>query len=162
MKTNNYKPYKIHISQRLVDGDQERRLNYCNWLNEQIALREDFLKCVIWSNECKFTNCGTFNRNNEHFWAEENPHLNHQIRNQVRFSLNVWAGILNDRIIGPLIYQENLTGVGYLNILQNELRNHLEDIPLARLPFLWFQQDGAPPHNFREVREFLNEEFPQQ
>ena len=26
---------------------------------------------------------------------------------------------------------------------------------------MWIQQDGAPPHYYREVREFLNEYYPQ-
>ncbi|KOB74806.1 Transposable element Tc3 transposase [Operophtera brumata] len=35
----------------------------------------------------------------------------------------------------------------------------LDDIPLAALRELWFQQDGAPPHYSRAVREYLTEEF---
>ena len=34
------------------------------------------------------------------------------------------------------------------------------DIPLADLPHLWFQQNGAPAHNSRIVRQFLEAEFP--
>lgn len=35
----------------------------------------------------------------------------------------------------------------------------LDDIPLATWRALWFQQDGAPPHYHRAVREYLTEEF---
>lgn len=103
-----------------------------------------------------------FNRNNEHFWAIENPRQNMEIRNQIRFGLNVWAGILNNEIIGPFIFENNLNGAGYLNILENYLSDYLENLPIERLRHLWFQQDGAPPHNLRAVREFLHREFPDQ
>src|SRR5580765_6641648 len=36
----------------------------------------------------------------------------------------------------------------------------LEDIPLARLVDMYFQQDGAPPHYSRLVTEHLNLTFP--
>lgn len=162
LNRRNYKPYKIHVSHRLLPGDLQRRLTWCHWLREQVNLRENFLNNVIWSDETKFTNCGMFNRNNEHFWSRENPRQNRQIRNQVRFGLNVWAGLLDNNIIGPFIYAENLNGAAYLQFLQTEFTNYLENLPLARLPFIWFQQDGAPPHNLRAVTDFLHAEFPQQ
>ncbi|ERL95813.1 hypothetical protein D910_00362 [Dendroctonus ponderosae] len=34
------------------------------------------------------------------------------------------------------------------------------DVPVATLQNLYFQQDGAPPHNGRIITEFLNHDFP--
>lgn len=161
LKTNNYKPFKIHISQKLFPGDQERRLNFCRWLQEQIALDPNMLNNIIWSDETKFTNCGVFNRKNQHIWSIENPRENRELRNQIRFCVNVWAGMCGNKILGPYIFNENLNGNLYLAFLNTTFQDYLEEFPLGRLRRLWFQQDGAPPHNTLNVRNFLNEEFPQ-
>ena len=79
----------------------------------------------------------------------------------MRVSINVWAEIYGDQIIGPFLFEENLNGNRYLEFLNNEFQEYLSNIPLDRLRRIWFQQDGAPPHNTRAVKEFLNQEFPQ-
>lgn len=160
LKRNRYKPYKIHVSQSLRPGDSVRREVFCNWLIQHLNDNDNFLNTIIWSDESKFTNQGLFNRNNEHYWSVENPRQHREIRNQVRFGLNVWAGILGDRILGPFIYEETLNGERYLDFLRTHLMEYLDNIPLVRLPHLWFQQDGAPPHHTIAVREFLHQQFP--
>ena len=104
MKANGLKPYKIHISHGLQEGDAQRRLNFCYWLQNQIDADNNFLSSVIWSDEATFTNCGYFNRNNEHIWAVANPRENREIRRQVRFSINVWAGMLGDKLFGSIFF----------------------------------------------------------
>ncbi|CAB3262110.1 unnamed protein product [Arctia plantaginis] len=39
--------------------------------------------------------------------------------------------------------------------------DQMEDVPIARIPRIWFLHDGAPPHVVRPVRDHLNEMFPQ-
>lgn len=84
---------------------------------------------------------------------------------QYQQKLNVWAGILDGRIFGPYFFEGNLTGQMYLNFLREELVPALAQLyPNQRDPDLphnglWYQQDGAPPHYAREVRDFLNETF---
>ncbi|XP_074026197.1 uncharacterized protein [Leptinotarsa decemlineata] len=80
--------------------------------------------------------------------------------------VNVWAGIVGDRVIGPIFFQENLTGARYLEFLQKDLVPNLAilfpcsieaDVPNRNI---WFQQDGAPSHFARPVREYLNDVYP--
>lgn len=121
----------------------------------------NFLNNVIWSDECKFTNSGIFNRHNEHVWSIENPRAYQERRPQMRFGLNVWVGLLGDTIIGPYIYEENLNADRYLNFLTTFLSDYIDNnICLNRLNDLWFQQDGAPPHNARRIGECLSQMFP--
>lgn len=147
LRGSNYKPFKISISQQLHAGDLERRMNFCVWLHDQLNLDPGFLNCIIWSDETKFTNCGIFKRYNENVWSSENPRENREIRKQVKFSVNVWAGMSGDKILGPHIFNENLNGERYLDFLNTHFQEYLAEIPLALLRNLWFQQDGAPPHN---------------
>lgn len=79
----------------------------------------------------------------------------------MRFSLNVWCGILDDTIIGPIFIDGNLRHETYLNILRNELEEILDNLPLRKIRNLqWFQQDGAGPHNARAIQDYLNQRFP--
>ena len=65
---------------------------------------------------------------------------------QRRFSINVWCGIIDDMLIGPVSLDDRMTGQNYLNVLQNELPKHLEDVPLATRIAMYIQRDGAPSH----------------
>lgn len=159
LKKHKFKPYKIHITQTLHLGDNARRIELCQWLLQKIR-DQDFLSKIIWTDESKFTNCGIFNRHNEHFWAIENPREFRAVRPQVRFGVNVWIGLVGDTLLGPYIFEDNLTAQHYAEFLRTTLLDYLENIPLARLRDLWWQQDGAPPHNAREVTNILNEMFP--
>lgn len=50
-------------------------------------------------------------------------------------------------------------GEGYLNILRNLDNNYLENLPLAEHRQIFYQHDGAPPHNGHLVNTFLQEIF---
>ena len=51
-----------------------------------------------------------------------------------------------------------MTGDKYLKILKNQILPQLQQLP--NLHDFYFQQDGAPPHYFKEVCEYLDETFP--
>lgn len=160
LRKQKYRPWKVRISQTLHLGDRERRVAFCTFVNNRIQENPNFLNDVIWSDESKFTNAGMFNRHNEHYWSIENPHRFQERRPQIRFGLNVWVGLLGDTIIGPYIYEDNLNADRYLNFLRTFFTDFLDNLPLNRLNTIWFQQDGAPPHNAGRVRECLSEMFP--
>ena len=60
--------------------------------------------------------------------------------------MNVWCGLLGYRLIGPYVFDNNLTGKTFELFLRNELSGLLEDIPLMIRRQMYFQNDGAPPH----------------
>lgn len=65
-------------------------------------------------------------------------------------------------MIGPFIFDHNLNGVRYLDLLQTRIIPAIRNIvPPEQFNELWFQQDGCPAHNTRTVREFLTETFGQ-
>lgn len=161
LKRHKYRAFKIKITQVLHPGDSERRVMFCRNIMEMLEQNPHFLSNVIFTDECKFTNSGMFNRHNEHVWSIENPHERQGRRPQVRFGVNVWVGLFGDTVIGPYIYEDNLNADGYLHFLKTYFTDYVDDnICLSRLNNLWFQQDGAPPHNARSVSEYLSEMFP--
>ena len=71
--------------------------------------------------------------------------------------MNVWCGIMCNRIIGPFFFHEaSITADVYLDLLTEYVAPQLIEFQ----PTIIFQQDGAPPHWGLYVREFLNETFP--
>ena len=55
---------------------------------------------------------------------------------------------------------EPLNGRRYARFLAEDLSDLLDDVPLAVLNDMWFQQDGAPAHWARDARAVLDRMFP--
>lgn len=155
-----FHPYHIVLHQSLRNGDYDRRLDYCNWLLDMISDEPQLLSRILWSDEAIFRSDGTVNRHNMHYWSQNNPHWMEEVQHQGRWSVNVWCGILDGQIIGPFIFDNPLNGERYLHFLRDELPLLLEDISLATRRTMFFQHDGCPAHYFREVREFLENAYP--
>jgi hypothetical protein len=118
---------------------------------------------VFFTDEAAFTRDDTVNFHNLHTWTEISPHNILESSHQQRFSLNVWAGVLGNQLIGPYFIQHRLTGASYLEFLQKELLPHLlEDVPLAASFSMWFMHDGVPLHFSLVLRAFLNDRYPRQ
>lgn len=159
LKKNGYHPYKILPVQKLTEAQKNSRMMFCQEMLQRKEEDNMLFRKILWSDESTFTTSGVYNRKNVRFWATENPHAFREIQFQGRKSLHVWCGILNNKIIGPIIYDGNLTGERYLNILTNEVENFIENLPLRQYQELIWHQDGAPPHNVLPVVNYLNEKY---
>jgi hypothetical protein len=62
------------------------------------------------------------------------------------FAINMWAGIIDDHLIGPYLLTLRLTHDIYLTFLQETLPELLEMVPLEARHEMWFQHDGALAH----------------
>lgn len=159
LKRRKYHPYRERPCQGLQDGDTIRRIAFCQWFIQKNNEIPNFFLQILWSDESRFTNCGLFNRKNTVYWSDVNPRLAREVRHQVRWGFNVWLGVLGTRMIGPYFFNENLNSARYLNLLQTNVAEELMDLPLAVLRQMFFQQDGAPPHNGQIITNYLNAEF---
>ncbi|KAJ4431506.1 hypothetical protein ANN_20104 [Periplaneta americana] len=74
--------------------------------------------------------------------------------------LNMWAGIIGDRLVGPHVLVNRLTGQAYTNFLENTIPHVLEDTPLINRQHIHFLHDGAPAHFSRTARRYLDRRFP--
>lgn len=160
-----YHPYKICLVHELNEDDFDRRLQFCE--NMQNICNDDgnFARNILFTDEASFCLNGTVNRHNCRYWSTENPHWMQEAHTQHPQKLNVWAGILRNRILGPFFFEDTLNGEGYLDFLEYQLVPALatlypdyddQDTPERTI---WLQQDGAPPHYARPVRDYLNEVF---
>lgn len=160
LHSHKYHPYHITLNQELCEQDYARRLDFCLWARDQIARDPHYFSHVLFTDESMFHNSGTLNRHNCHYWATENPHWMRERPTQNLWNVNAWGGIIRNRTVGPYFIEGRLNGEGYLNILENNLPDMLDDLPLALIPGMVFMQDGAPPHWARGVRDFLDRSFP--
>jgi hypothetical protein len=146
-------PFHYRKVQELSDSDIQPRVAFCEWVLANPNAN------ILFTDECLFTRIGVLNTRNEHYWSYVNPKLSKRHSYQHDFSLNVWAGVFNDTIIGPYFVEGRLTGESYLNILQEMLPNIMDEVPIAYFQSLYFQHHGAPPHYHSAVRAYLTGEF---
>lgn len=121
-----------------------------------------FFERVMFTDESIFTSKRMINKQNTRRWTRNNEHWEFEIEPDERFKTMVWCGIINNRLVGPHFFHENLNGERYLEFLQEDLPQYLQQagVPEQVRQRMWFQQDGAPPHRAAIVRQYLNEIFP--
>ena len=114
-----------------------------------------FLKQVCFSDKSTFHVSRLLNRNKLKIWGSKNLHDTCKLE-QDSPKLNVWFGIMHDKIIDLFFFAEkSITAQIYLDILTEYISPQLKQYQ----PQVIFQQDGAPPHWGLKVYQFLNETF---
>ncbi|KAJ4442624.1 hypothetical protein ANN_04213 [Periplaneta americana] len=153
---------EIHFMYGKADGNAAlaRRLYQERYPQRQCPDRKTFARLHYRYHEAQFTRDGITNFHNQHVWAYENPCATVPSHHQVRFSLNMWAGIIGDRLVGPHVLVNRLTGQAYTNFLENTIPHVLEDTPLINRQHIHFLHDGAPAHFSRTARRYLDRRFP--
>lgn len=96
-------PYHIQRVQALNPTDYEQRLIFCRWFLHRCNQTPNFPALILCTDEAGFTRSGILNYHNNHVWADQNPHAFFESGHQQRFMINVWAGILGDRLVGPFV-----------------------------------------------------------
>ena len=112
--------------QALEPADFPRPVIYCEWLLQQCRERPNFLNCIQFTNAAGFTRNAVFNSHDTHIWSDENPHFRQEVRFERQFSMNVWVGIVNDRLIGLYVLPNRLNAAQYLEFLSNVLEEQLD------------------------------------
>lgn len=161
IQRHKFHPYHVQLVQELDENDFLSRLNFCQWANNKILENPYFFNNVLFSDEATFHRNGYVNRHNYHYYATENSNFIRPTYYQHRWSLNVWAGILGNRILGPYFFERNITAESYLEFLRTDLEEYFDNFPLNLLERIWLQQDGASPHYSIAVRAYLDERFPE-
>ncbi|GFV86692.1 uncharacterized protein TNCV_3137191, partial [Trichonephila clavipes] len=114
--------FTCSVSRTQQPEDYALRVAFAQWYLGKCATNSLFPDEVLFSDEASFTSGRNFiNTHNDHIWAVENPHAIRRRAAQIRFSVNVWAGIMGDHLIGPYLLPCRLTGLNYLLFLQQIL-----------------------------------------
>ena len=98
----------------------------------------NFLNCILFTDETGFTCNAVFKSYNTHIWSDENSHARQEVRFQRRFYINVWVGIVNDRLVGPYVLPNRLNVAQHLEILNNVLEEQLDvEVPVGERVRMW-------------------------
>ncbi|KAJ8957202.1 hypothetical protein NQ318_007764 [Aromia moschata] len=135
---------KVH---ELIPEDFPHRMQFANWLLDQQRNNVNFISNILFTDEASFTKKCITNLHNADVWADENPHATVVSHYQHQFqSINIWAEIIGNFLIGPLVLPERLNGQLYLEFLQNDFPDLIEDLPLETRRNMYFMHDRAPAH----------------
>lgn len=159
LRKHKWHPFSLQLVQHLKPEDLRRRVEFCEFILVKVGEDSNFLENIIWSDESKFCKNGMFNRHNHHQWSDQNPHAIRERNFQESWSFNVYCCIKNDKILKTFLYDRNLDGAMYVEILNNVVVDAVDDMPLCESLKAWYQHDGAPPHNVREVNMVLTDTF---
>lgn len=160
LKELKYHGYHIQLHQELIDADFEKRVNFCQWARDKLRQDNQFYDRVLFSDESTFHKNGFPNRHNLHYYSDRNPRILRTVDTQHKWSINVWGGIIGENVIGPYFFNGHLNGGIYLDFLRDTLPRLLQNLPEAVRQVMWIQHDGAPAHYSRQVRDYLNNVFP--
>lgn len=161
LKKNKVLPFKPKIMQTLERGDEERRMEFCLFCQGEYLTDENFLGNILFTDEATFTTNGVVSSQNSRHWTTENPHWAINSKRQYSQKINVWAGIFNNRIVGPAFFEQTLNGERFLDFLNTYLWDFMEELNMDERRNIIFQLDGAPIHYAAAVRGWLNDTFPE-
>lgn len=159
LKREGLHPYHFRRVQNIIDPDYATRSVFSSFINRRVRLDPNFLKRILWTDEATFTRAGITNHRNAHLWLQENPHAVRASSFQHEFSVNVWAGMIDDILIGPLVLPATMTGPRFLEFLKGQFFDALLELPLSYRNRMILQLDGAPAHFAVIVRDHLNERY---
>ena len=103
LKENKYHAFHYVRVHELLQQDFARRTAFCEWFITHQDADKNFINTILFTDECNFSKFGGFNVHNSHHYATENPHLPKVSSSQHRVSINVWAGIIGDRVVSNKI-----------------------------------------------------------
>ncbi|XP_076667502.1 uncharacterized protein LOC143368553 [Andrena cerasifolii] len=159
LRENMLHPYSYVRVQHLHPGDGDQRVEYSVWLLGEVQRNPSFCKYILWTDEALFNREGCFNSHNRHLWSDENPLALRTRAAQVRWSINVWAGICGEYIVGPYMLPDRMDGPAYKVFLEHVLPDLMNHIPNEIRRNMFYQQDGAGPHYATIARDYLNQTF---
>ena len=87
-------PYHDQRVQLLEPGDHVQCMDLCHW----IKAHPELFSVISFSDEASFSRDGVNNLRNVHTWSHDNPHETSVTNFQRRFTVNVWCGVLGNKL----------------------------------------------------------------
>jgi len=146
--------YKIQLKQEIKPDDRPKRVDFATFMLNTIDEDETFLQRICFSDEAAFYVNGCVNQHNCCILGTQQPNEIHEYV-QGSPKVNVWCGLLYNRVIGPFFFSEkSITGVVYLDLLEQYMFPQIETFEQEIVSRVIFMQDGAPPHFSCFVTDF--------
>lgn len=158
LKRHGYRSFKFENHQELIGNDMESRVDFCERMFDEINRDGNFLKRILFTDECTFFKHGAPNSQNCRYWTRENLHRYNSTKTQYPEKVNVWAGIIDTHVVGPFFIEGTINAERYCQLLEERIIPALNNLHLEGP--LWYQHDGAPAHFSLQTRNILDLHFP--
>ena len=89
-------PYKPKLVQELTLIHKTARLDFCHWILNQ---GENFPSRVMWSDEKLWFEKIRPNKQNERYWAESDPEIEVDCKQQGGKSVMCWAALIDGKVL---------------------------------------------------------------
>ena len=96
---------EVQLLQALEPKDKPRQKEFAEMMLHRLDSDPGFLKRVCFSDESTFHVSGFINIHNSRIWGSQNSHETQELERDSP-KLNVWSGIMHDKIIGPFFFAE--------------------------------------------------------
>lgn len=143
------KPYVEIGSRDLFPSEYEPRLKFCQWYIDHLKEDPKFAQRILWSDEVAFTRDCVLE--GYHFWSCAKP----KAGKEPNWEVNVWAGIIGTKLIGPIFLPSD-PKVDYLDIILKSVEDHLKEMPMPERKKIILQHSEVPP----SWKNALDEHFP--
>ena len=154
-KKLHYYPYKTKRVQPLTQAHKEGRIKFANWVLEKDM---DFWDKVLFSDEKLWVEKVRPNTQNERYWADSDPEVETDCREQGGRKIMCWAGLIDGKVILHWFnLNENLNQDVYLDMLNRVVWPQIRSVSTRK--GYYFQQDGATCHTTQRVRNWLEQKF---
>lgn len=139
LRNHKFQQYKIRKVHHLHIGDTERRRNFCQWYIHKTQHNPTFFQNIIWTDEAYISSDGIFNRYNNHYWSDTNSYQTFSTIRQGRFGFHVWVALFNGAVLGYCIIHGNLNTNQYTEVLERNVIDALDNMPLEQRRDVFFQ-----------------------
>lgn len=95
-------PYHTESSNFANKGLPRQSIRFCREMLDRHGSDPDYFNKIIWSDESSCKRDGYFNIHNLHSWQTVNPHEMREDWSQYQCKINLWTGIFNCHILGPV------------------------------------------------------------
>ena len=149
-------PYRLQIAPQLSDADKTNRLAFAHLIKQKLQENPDFLKRIVYSDECSFSLGGAVKKQKVGVWGTKRPDIVYQSAQSTEYIM-VWCVVSKTDIIGPYFFEDGtVTGERYKRMLRYFFFPKLRDYPEDML----FQQDGASSHYAVVTSEYFDMKLP--
>lgn len=94
-----------------------------------------------------------------HYWVLKNPKFFNDVQHKIRFFIEVWWAIYNNKQISQVICDVTLMGAWYLQLSQNITLNFVNKVPLFNTLNPWIQHNGISTHKILPPKQFIINKF---
>ena len=117
----------MRVRHELLQADYSRRFHFVNWFLQR---HERFIEDIVIGDEAAFHMNSIVNNHNVHQYAPRyHPPDFHNDLRMSREKVSVWIGICgNGSLVGPIFYENTLTGTKYIDLLTKRIIPELHQI----------------------------------